>query len=122
MSIAETVLVFAGIPAAIVLVVAALVYGTTGRRNSKRYRPGRPFTFTPVWFVAAGDGAAETGPIAHAVGPGSRGPALRPATGETRVPAVAEAPGAGEPGGEQAPDGEPVSARRGPTGGASDRW
>jgi hypothetical protein len=117
-SIAETVLVFAGIPAAIELVVAALVYGVTGRRTSKRYRPGRPFTFTPVWFVADGGGAEETEPTAHVVGPGSRVPALRPVAG--RAPAAGEATGAGEPGGEAG--GEPVSARRGPTGGASDRW
>lgn len=121
MSIAETVLIFAGIPAAIVLVVAALVYGTAGRRGSKRYRPGRPFVFTPVWFVAESDGAAEAGPIAHAVGARSRGSALRAAEGETPEPAEGETPGAGEPGGE-APGGAPVSARRGPTGGASDRW
>jgi hypothetical protein len=57
-SIAETLAVFAGIPAAIVAVVFALVYGANGRRGSKRYRPGRPFTFAPVWFVAARDTAA----------------------------------------------------------------
>jgi hypothetical protein len=91
---------------------------TGGGLTSKRYRPGRPFTFTSVWFVADGGGAKETEPTAHVVGPGSRVPALRPVAG--RAPVAGEATGAGEPGGEAG--GEPVSARRGPTGGASDRW
>ena len=52
MSIIETTLVFAGIPAAVILLVAAAVYAG-GSRRSKRYRPGRPFEFTPVWFLAS---------------------------------------------------------------------
>jgi hypothetical protein len=53
LSITETVLIFAGIPAAVIAVVYAAVYSTTARRADKRYRPGRPFTFAPVWFLAA---------------------------------------------------------------------
>ncbi len=52
MSIAETVLVFIGIPLALYLVIAAAVYGLSSRQTP-RYRPGRPFAFEPVWFVAA---------------------------------------------------------------------
>lgn len=48
----ETIGIFAGIPAAVILVMAALVYGTSARRST-RYRPGRPFDFAPVWFLAA---------------------------------------------------------------------
>jgi len=51
MSIAETVLVFIGIPLGFYLLIAAAVYGVSGRQT--RYRPGRPFAFEPVWFVAA---------------------------------------------------------------------
>jgi len=52
MSILETVTVFVGIPAAVYAVVAGLVYMSGGRRN-RRYRPGRPYEFTPVWFVSS---------------------------------------------------------------------
>ena len=52
MSIIETTLIFAGIPAAVILLVVGAVYAG-GSRRSKRYRPGRPFEFTPVWFLSA---------------------------------------------------------------------
>ncbi|GAA2390849.1 hypothetical protein [Dactylosporangium salmoneum] len=52
MSIIETTLIFAGIPAAVILIIAGAVYAG-GSRRSKRYRPGRPFEFTPVWFLSA---------------------------------------------------------------------
>jgi hypothetical protein len=52
LSIIETTLIFAGIPAAVILLIAGAVYAG-GSRRSKRYRPGRPFEFTPVWFLAA---------------------------------------------------------------------
>jgi hypothetical protein len=57
MSPIETVLLFIGAPAAITAVLAGLVYGA-GSRRSPRYRPGRPFAFAPVWFLAAGRTAA----------------------------------------------------------------
>jgi hypothetical protein len=100
LSIAETLLVFAGIPIAIVAVVYALVYGANGRRGSKRYRPGRPFTFAPVWFVAASsNGLGDAGTDAHAVTAGPQKPAL-----------------------EAGSTGEPVTVPHGETGGASDSW
>lgn len=37
---------------AVVLVVWGLVYAG-GTHRSKRYRPGRPFHFTPVWFLSS---------------------------------------------------------------------
>ncbi|WP_373324940.1 hypothetical protein [Actinocatenispora rupis] len=45
-------LVFVGIPVGVFLLMAAAVYGA-GSRRSRRYRPGRPFEFAPVWFLAA---------------------------------------------------------------------
>jgi hypothetical protein len=62
MSILETVMVYVGIPAAVFAVVAGLVYMSSAR-PSRRYRPGRPYEFTPVWFVSnpsgdVGDGRA----------------------------------------------------------------
>jgi hypothetical protein len=34
------------------VIVAAMVYAGSSRR-ARRYRPGRPFPFTPVWFLSA---------------------------------------------------------------------
>jgi hypothetical protein len=103
LSIAETLLIFAGIPAAIVAAVYALVYGAGGRRASKRYRPGRPFAFAPVWFVAAREHGVAASPTAHAVTAGTAKPAL-------------------EAGGTDAVGDEPVTVQYGETGGASDSW
>lgn len=50
MSIVQTALIFVGIPAAVVLVVAALVYGRANDRTP-RYRPGGPWQFNPVWYL-----------------------------------------------------------------------
>lgn len=52
MTVWQVLLVFAGIPLGVFLLLAAAVYGSASRRN-RRYRPGRPFEFTPVWFLAA---------------------------------------------------------------------
>jgi hypothetical protein len=52
MTIVQVLLVFVGIPVTVFLLLAAAVYGLSSRR-SRRYRPGRPFEFQPVWFVAS---------------------------------------------------------------------
>lgn len=58
MTIAATLAIFVGIPLAVALVVTGLVFAAGGR-DTPRYRPGRPFTFTPVWYLAeAPPGAA----------------------------------------------------------------
>lgn len=105
MSIAETVLIFAGIPLAVAAIVTVLVY-SGGRRRLRRYRPGRPYEFDPVWFVAGPDR------IGDAAAAGTRRTAIR--GGHAPVPAL---PGV-EPGTAQWPKERP----QGETGGASDRW
>jgi hypothetical protein len=100
LSIIETTLVFAGVPAAVVLLVAAGVY-TGGSRRSKRYRPGRPFEFTPVWFLAAPEDAAEVAGRAELTGSARK--ALTGAAADDEWPAEAE-------------------VHEHATGGASDRW
>jgi hypothetical protein len=50
----ETVAVPLGIALAVIALIYAIVYAGSARR-SKRYRPGRPFEFAPVWFLAAPD-------------------------------------------------------------------
>jgi hypothetical protein len=51
MTIVQTVLVFVGIPAAIVAVIAFAVYGKAILHQPNRYRPGRPWPFEAAWFV-----------------------------------------------------------------------
>jgi hypothetical protein len=54
LSISNTVLVYVGIPAAIITVVASLVFAGSDRtRRTKRYRPGRPYDFQPIWFLSS---------------------------------------------------------------------
>jgi hypothetical protein len=82
----ETVLVFGGIPLAVVLLVYGLVYASSGR-GVRRYRPGRPFSFEPVWYVAAErnqaleEADAGSRPALGAMRTQHALPAGRPATG-----------------------------------------
>lgn len=103
MSVSETVLYFVVTPLAIVLVITALVmltsHGAPGG-GGKRYRPGRPFEFTPVWFVSSADQLTDTEQASRkALTGGATAPAIR-AGSET----------------------EGTRTRAGATGGASDRW
>lgn len=93
-------LVFVGIPAAITLIIAVLVMVGGGRRPA-RYRPGRPFNFTPVWFLSSPDQVAKSGGGAglHVEGRPARAELTK---GEVEVKAAPSRPGS--------------------TGGASDRW
>ena len=45
---------------AVYLIIAGLVLAG-GRRQSKRYRPGRPFEFVPVWFLSQPEKLAKAG-------------------------------------------------------------
>jgi hypothetical protein len=60
MTIVQTVLVFVGIPAAIVAVIAFAVYGKAILRQPNRYRPGRPWPFEPAWFVPHPDAVTQS--------------------------------------------------------------
>ncbi len=101
MSVTDTLLVFVGIPAAAVLVIAGLAYAGSSRGTGgggKRYRPGRPFDFTPVWFLSRPEELADSAGTVLAAG--AQAPAL---TSRKQERAGIEAPAGG-------------------TGGASDRW
>ena len=77
MSVVETMAVFVGIPALVIVAVAGLVY-LSGFRSSRRYRPGRWFEFTPVWFVSSPD--LVTGTSGSEDRPAiTRGPSSEPA-------------------------------------------
>jgi hypothetical protein len=95
LSITNTVLVFVVLPLAIVLVIAGLSAASTGKATkARRYRPGRPYDFTPIWFLSSPEQVDVS-----AVAPRAQAPALESGVVETggRVP-------------------------QGSTGGASDRW
>ena len=97
MSIFSTILVFAIIPVGIIAVIAALVAsGSSRSRPARRYRPGRPYDFKPIWFLAS---------------PAQVSPAFGGKTSTVKeLPAgVLE-------------DASGMQVRPGPTGGASDRW
>ncbi|WFE30026.1 hypothetical protein O7623_12910 [Solwaraspora sp. WMMD791] len=96
MSVTHTVLYFVVIPAAVVLVVAALALVGGRGGADRRYRPGRPFEFSPVWFVAAGDRSAGV--------------------------QAAELPAGTEPAAIESAEAGSGQSRPGATGGASDRW
>jgi hypothetical protein len=101
LSISSTALIYVLIPVAVVAVIVGLALaGGDSRRRSRRYRPGRPFEFRPVWFLAS---------------PGQVVPAPGGRTADRRAQ-----PPAIESGIVEDPSGATV--RPGPTGGASDRW
>lgn len=51
MTVVQTVLVFVGIPGAIIAFLFLAVYGRSLVRQPNRYRPGKPWTFPPSWYV-----------------------------------------------------------------------
>ncbi|MFI5954956.1 hypothetical protein [Cryptosporangium sp. NPDC051539] len=103
MSVLETTLVFVVVPLAVAGVLALLTLGAGGNRTP-RYRPGMPFEFTPVWFLAAP-------PTALSV--------------NGQHPALEQAPARGvlQAAPEQVADGKAVTVpNSGPKGGARGTW
>jgi hypothetical protein len=93
----NTLLVFVVIPMGIITVVAVFIASSSSRsRPARRYRPGRPYDFKPIWFLAS---PAQVSPAFG--GKSSSAPEL---------PAGVIEDSAG------------MQVRPGPTGGASDRW
>ena len=94
MTVAETLLVYAVVPLAIVAVMAALTLRPDPKARRRRYRPGQPWQHEPLWY-SPHPGALETG---HGAADGH---------GATRAALPAGAPAAG---------------RGGPLGGARGTW
>ena len=66
MNVAETILVFVGVPLAIFLLLALLIFVPGGRKRP-RYRPGQPWEHAPVWYEPHPRGAEDHGgSTAHA--------------------------------------------------------
>jgi hypothetical protein len=59
-NVAETILVFVGIPLAVVVLLAVLIFLPGGRKRP-RYKPGQPWDHEPVWY----EPHPEHGPSGH---------------------------------------------------------
>jgi hypothetical protein len=59
-TVVQTVLVFVGIPAAIIALIFLAVYGKSLVRQPNRYRPGKPWTFGPSWYVPHPEAVVRT--------------------------------------------------------------
>jgi hypothetical protein len=95
LSIASTALIYVGIPLVVIALVASIVMSGSDRtRRARRYRPGRPYDFQPIWFLASPERVTQPAATGHA-------PALE-------APIFEDSSG--------------VRARPGPVGGASDSW
>lgn len=97
MSITSTVLVYVGIPVGVLALVASLVMSGSDRsRRARRYRPGRPYDFQPIWFLASPERVGPAADGHRADAPALEGPFLEDGSGARVLP--------------------------GPVGGASDSW
>jgi hypothetical protein len=95
LSVITTILVYVIIPAAIIGAVATTVFARSDKaKPARRYRPGRPYEFPPMWFLAT--------------------PGRTAATGHSHAPALER--------GLVIEDSSGAPVRPGPTGGASDKW
>ena len=133
----QDLLIFVGIPLATIGIIFALVYASPGGRGTKRYRPGRPYPYAAVWFLArpekdgpAGRSAQASGHTpalesGHASGHASSRAELE---GHTEMTASDDVPTASDAAvASVASTGTGSSALAAPqhpgvTGGASDRW
>jgi hypothetical protein len=57
-TVAETLLVFAGIPLVIIAVMALLIFVPGGRKRV-RYKSGQPWEHAPIWYEPHPDGVAD---------------------------------------------------------------
>lgn len=105
MSVVQTLLVFVAIPAAGYVLLAILVYGPSAGR-APRYRPGRGWSYEPVWYVPQPRSSPPASSGSAAVGAGASRPALGTAAGSAGPVAGSAAPA------------RPATAR----GGASGSW
>jgi hypothetical protein len=71
-SVWQTLLVFVGIPLAVVAFVVAGVYGRSVVHQPNRYRPGRPWTFPAAWYVPHPEAIEDAVPDRLAIS-GARG-------------------------------------------------
>jgi hypothetical protein len=111
-NVAETILVFVGIPLAVFVLLALLIFVPGGRKRS-RYKSGQPWNHAPIWYEphhqgAGADDHGETKAIGSSV------------YGELTSDGAHGAAGADAHGATAAAAPRPVNA--GPLGGARGTW
>ncbi|MDP9117010.1 MAG: hypothetical protein M3O28_07085 [Actinomycetota bacterium] len=82
MTIVQTVLVFIGIPAAVILALTFAVYGKSMLHQPNRYRPGRPWNYEPAWFVPHPDAVLSVASTHKQIAGSTRSTAVGGASGE----------------------------------------
>jgi hypothetical protein len=116
-TVVETLLVYAGAPLAVVLLLALLTL-VPGRRGKTRLKPGQPWEHEPIWYEPHPAGGGGHGPTeAH-------GPAAVPGDGTTTLGSslYPEQPGernTGRPGAPTAPHGDGARGAHALTAGPS---
>jgi hypothetical protein len=112
-NVAETLLVFVGVPLAITLVMAALIFLPGGSHRRARYRPGQPWGHDPIWY----EPHPEQSAAGHGDGHGAEGTAIASSV----YPEHQALPAGASAGTSTA--GVPAPARKaGPLGGARGTW
>lgn len=61
LTVFQELLILFGVPILVVIAVFAVVYLRHPRPQS-RYRPGQPYDFKPVWFIARDGAVGERAP------------------------------------------------------------
>jgi hypothetical protein len=83
MTVWQTVLVFVGIPAGAISLIAFAVYGKALLHQPNRYRPGRSWNYPPAWYVPHPDAVlSATEHAVPAVTSGTTTTAVGGASGE----------------------------------------
>jgi hypothetical protein len=122
-TVAETLLVYAVAPLAIVAVMAALTLRPDPKSRRRRYRPGQPWEHEPLWYSphratpAVGHGV-DTAATPHG-GTQAIGSSVY---GELGAGDGAAAPHGSTQGATALAAGAPVAGRGGPLGGARGTW
>jgi hypothetical protein len=114
-NVAETILVFVGIPLAFVLLLALLIFLPGGRKRP-RYKSGQPWNHEPVWY----EPHPEHGPAAGHGTPGHDGQTK--AIGSSVYGEPTSAGSADGPHGHGATAAAPRAVSAGPLGGARGTW
>jgi hypothetical protein len=116
-TVAETILVFAGVPLAIFVLLALLTIGPGARNRRPRYKPGQPWEHAPVWYEPHPDGAGHGG--GHDDETKALGSSVYPERHGAAAEATHEVSGGSSPVGAS-----PARAPRpaGPLGGARGTW
>jgi hypothetical protein len=70
MTVIQTVLLFAGVPLAVIALVVFAVYGRSTLHQPNRYRPGKAWTYAPAWYVPHPDAIADVVPEQIAIAGG----------------------------------------------------